>query len=117
MLAAWLAGVCVAVSTGVGFAAQRMLTGQWAGLAAWAAGASFVPSLALALGTWSGNSRTFEVVYTLLWYVGPMNQVPALDYMGVTPEAVAGEIPLYYLLASGALLVLALLGRWRQTRQ
>ena len=117
MLAAWLAGVCVAVSTGVGFAAQRMLAGQWAGLGAWAAGALFVPSLALALGTWSGSSRTFEVVYTLLWYVGPMNHVPALDYMGVTPEAVAGRIPLYYLSASGVLLVLAMLGRWRQTRQ
>jgi hypothetical protein len=117
VLAAWLAGVCVAAGTGLGFAAQRISSGQWAGLGAWAVGALFAPSLALALGTWSGSSRTFEVVYTLLWYVGPMNHVPALDYMGVTPEAAAGRIPVYYLSASGVLLALAVLGRWRQTRQ
>ena len=117
VLAAWLAGVCVAAGTGLGFAAQRISSGQWAGLGAWAVGALFAPSLALALGTWSGSSRTFEVVYTLLWYVGPMNHVPALDYMGLTPEALAEWVPLYYLCASGALLVLALFGRWQQTRQ
>jgi hypothetical protein len=117
VLAAWLAGVCVTAGTGLGFAAQRMFSGQWTGLGAWAVGALFIPSLALALGISSGSSRAFEVVYMLLWYVGPMNRVPALDYMGVTPEAAAGRIPVYYLSASGALLVLAVLGRWWQTRQ
>jgi hypothetical protein len=116
VLAAWLAGVCVATGSGIGFAAQRTLSGDWAGLGAWAAGALFIPSLALALGTWSGSSRAFEVVYALLWYVGPINHVPALDYMGATAAAVGGRSPFYYLLASGALLVLALLGRWRETQ-
>ena len=115
--AVWLAGVCVALMTGAGFAAQRILTGQWVALAAWAVGVLFIPSLALALGTWSGSSRMFEVVYTFLWYIGPINHVPALDYMGVTPEAVTGGVPLFYLLASGVLLGLALLGRQRQMRQ
>jgi hypothetical protein len=116
MAAQWLAGVCVAAVTGAGFAAQRGFTGGWDALAAWAAGALFIPSLALALGTWSGNSRTFEVVYTFLWYVGPMNQVAALDFMGVTSEAVANRVWVHTLLAAGALLGLALLGRWRQMR-
>jgi len=117
VLGTWLAGVLVAAVTGAGFAARSMFTGSWAGLGAWAAAALFVPSLALALGTWSGSSRAFEVVYTLLWYIGPINRVPALDYMGVTPQAMSGRIPLHYLGASGVLLVLALLGRWQQTRR
>jgi glucose uptake protein GlcU len=58
----------------------------------------------------------FEVVYTFLWYIGPINHVPALDYMGVTPEAVASGVSLCYLLASGVLLSLAVLGRWREMR-
>jgi hypothetical protein len=116
VFAVWLAGVCVTVLTGAGFAARRMLTGQWDALAAWAVGVLFIPSLALALGTWSGSSRMFEIVYTLLWYIGPINHVPALDYMGATPEAVVGEVSLCYLLACGALLGLGVLGRW-QVRQ
>ena len=38
----------------------------------------FIPSLALALGAWSNNSKVFEVLYVSLWYIGPMNKVYAL---------------------------------------
>jgi hypothetical protein len=117
ILAQWLAGLCVAVVTGAGFGAQRAFTGGWGDLAAWAAGALFIPSLALALGTWTNNSRAFELVYAFLWYVGPMNRVAGLDFMGVTPQAVAGGVWAYYLMAAGALLGLALLGRWLQLRR
>ena len=112
--AVWLAGACVALITGAGFAAQRILAGQWAALAAWAVGALFIPSLALALGTWSGSSRLFEVVYLLLWYIGPMNRVPLLDYMGVTSEAVAMGIPLYFAAITLLLMGASLAGRRRQ---
>jgi hypothetical protein len=117
MMAGWLAGVCVAAVTGAGFGVQRALIGAWGGLAAWAAGALFIPSLALALGTWTNNGRTFELVYAFLWYVGPMNRVAALDFMGVTPEAVAGGVWVYTLSAAGALLGLALLGRRLQMQR
>ena len=112
--AIWLAGVCVALMTGAGFAAQRVLAGQWTALAAWTVGALFIPSLALALGTWSSSSRLFEIVYLLLWYIGPMNRVPLLDYMGVTNEAVAMGIPLYYSAITVLLIGLSLIGRRRQ---
>ncbi len=117
ILAQWLAGVCVAAVTGAGFAAQRAFTGGWADLAAWSAGALFIPSLALALGTWTNNSRAFELVYAFLWYVGPRNRVAALDFMGATPEAVAGGVWVYYLSAAAALLGLALIGRWLNIRR
>jgi hypothetical protein len=113
---AWLAGVCVTAMAGAGFALRRAWTGQWDALAAWVVGALFVPSLALALGVWSGSRRAFEIVYTFVWYLGPVNRVSALDYMGVTDGALAGEVYLIYLGASVVLLGLALLGRWRQPR-
>jgi hypothetical protein len=117
LLSTWLVGMCVAAMAGGGFAIRQAVTGQWAAVGAWAVGVAFVPSLALALGTWSGSSRAFEVVYTLMWYLGPINRVPALDYVGFTPEAVVSRVPLCYLSASVVLLILAVLGRWRQMRR
>jgi hypothetical protein len=55
------------------------------GLAAWAAGALFIPALALALGTLTGAARTFQAVYTVLWYL-LINDVAAVDFMGALPS-------------------------------
>ena len=84
------------------------------GLLVWAAGALFIPSLALALGTWSGSSKLFEVVYTMWWYVGPMNQVPALDFTGASGDGAPPAMPLRYLALAAVLLTLAVVGRRRQ---
>ena len=110
--ACWLAGVIVAVLTGGGSALRLVLTGDGSGLAAWAVGAMFIPTLALALGVWSGSRKLFEVIYTLLWYVGPANQVPPLDYMGATGVT----SPLVFLTATLLLAAFALVGRQRQIR-
>jgi len=48
------------------------------------AGAIFVPTLALACGAISGTSRFFEIVYLVLWYVGPMNATPGVDFAAVS---------------------------------
>ena len=112
--AAWIAGLIVALATGSGAALRLLLAGQWGALLAWAVGAAFIPALALALGVWSGSSKMFEVIYFLLWYGGPMNQVPALDYLGATDEAVATGMPLIYLALTLLLLGLAFAGRQRQ---
>jgi len=39
---------------------------------------------ALALGTLSGASRFFEAGYLLVWYLGPINHLPALDFAAST---------------------------------
>jgi hypothetical protein len=117
LAAAWLAGLCVTAVAGSGYALRLVFAGQGPALAAWAAGALLIPSLALALGVWTGSRRAFEVVYTFLWYLGPVNQVAALDYVGVTAGALAGRFWRYHLLASVLLLALAALGRTRQVRQ
>jgi hypothetical protein len=117
LAAAWLAGLCVTAVAGSGYALRLVFAGQGPALAAWAAGALLIPSLALALGVWTGSRRAFEVVYTFLWYLGPINQVAALDYAGVTAGALAGRFWRYHLLAGVLLTVLAVLGRTRQVRQ
>jgi hypothetical protein len=115
-LATWLAGVIVAVLAGSGAALRLVLIGDWSSLSAWAVGALFIPTLALALGVWSGSGKAFEVVYAVLWYAGPMNRVPALDFMGTLEESVATNVPFNYLVLTAILIALAVVGRMRQLR-
>jgi hypothetical protein len=116
-LATWLAGVIVAVLAGSGAALRLVLIADWSALLAWAVGALFIPTLALALGVWSGSGKAFEVVYTVLWYAGPMNRVPALDFMGTLVESVATHVPSNYLVLTVLLMGLAVVGRRRQLRR
>ena len=112
--AVWVAGVIVAAGTGGGVAARLLMDRHWASLGAWTVGAMFIPALALALGVWSGSSKLFEGLYTVLWYIGPAQPTRELDFIGASPAAVASGIPLYYLAAAAALLAVAVVGRRRQ---
>jgi hypothetical protein len=98
----------VAIATGGGLGVRLLIDANWAGLAGWLAGALFVPTFALALGVWSGSSKLFEALYTLWWYVGPMNRTPGLDFTGITRAPFSTQ---FYLLATMALLMAAYLGR------
>jgi len=77
-----VAGVIFTLLAAVGPAGYFILTGDTAALGAFAAGAFFIPALAIFLGVWTGNPKTFEAVYLLLWYIGPLNEIPVLDFMG-----------------------------------
>ena len=110
----WLAGVVIALLTAGGMIAHFVLMNDWPGLLALGVGAIFVPALALAAGVWTGNSRLFEVVFVVLWYVGAINHVVALDFMGATGTAVDMHLPLVYALLAVVLLFLAFVGRQRQ---
>lgn len=112
--ATWLAGVALAVLTGSGAAIRFLVAGQWDSLGAWVVGALFIPTFALALGLWSRSSKLFEVLYLVLWYIGPMNQVPAMDYSGATPAGLAQGMPLVFLGVTALLLSAAVVGRRRQ---
>ncbi len=113
----YLAGVTVALLTASGVAIKCLATGSLGGLAGLLAGALFVPALALACGTWSGGSKLFEAIYVLIWYVGPLQPVPALDFMGASDLAVAAGVPLAYAAAAAALFAVAVAGRrWRMAR-
>jgi hypothetical protein len=112
--AVWLAGVILALLTGSGFAVRLFLAGNMKGLLAWSIGALFIPTFALSLGVWSGSSKPFEILYTVLWYVGPMHAMPPLDFMGSAPATAATRYPFVYLVLACGLGLAALAGRKRQ---
>ncbi len=112
--AVWCAGVVLALITGSGFALRLLVAGNWRGLLAWLIGAAFIPTLALALGVWSGTGKPFEILYTLLWYVGPMHATVPLDFMGSAPATALTRVPLVYLALAAGMALAAVAGRKRQ---
>jgi ABC-type transport system involved in multi-copper enzyme maturation permease subunit len=109
---AWLAGFVVALLMGGGTLIRFGLAGEVTSQLSLTAGLLFIPSLALALGVWTGSSKAFEVVYVVFWYLGLLNKVLELDYLGLhTPQ----NWPVYLLL-SLAFFFLAVLGRQRQLK-
>ena len=112
--ATWLAGVLVAVIVGGGVGLHLLAVGNTQGFATWLVGAFFVPALALACGVWTNGSRLFEALYLFLWYAGPLNRVPNLDYMGASGELHTVGVTVVYAIVTAILFLLAILGRRRQ---
>ena len=108
--AQWLAGFIVTLIMASGAILNFMIHNETAAIFSLFVGAFFITSLALALGVWSGASKTFEIVYITLWYVGPMNKIPAVDYV----NASGMSNPLSFLLFTIILIVAAFIGRARQ---
>jgi hypothetical protein len=115
--ALWLSGVLVSVLAGSGVGLRLLLAGEWAHLLGWAVAGLFIPTMALALGVWSGTSRAFEGLYVAWWYIGPLQGTPGLDFMALSQRALDAGLPLRYLSATVVLIAVALLGRWRQVRR
>jgi hypothetical protein len=111
LLAIWVAGVCVAALAGSGLGLHLLVAGDFAGLEAWTAGALFIPALALALGVWTESRKPFEALYTIWWYIGPVEHMSKLDFMGTT---VGSSTPRLYLAGSAVLLIAAC--AWRRVR-
>ncbi|KOG56237.1 hypothetical protein ADK76_20450 [Streptomyces griseoflavus] len=85
-LAEWSAGFALTAATGCVPLLRLAMAGDWQGVASWAGGAVFIPSLSLALGSLSRTHRLFQALYLPLWYC-VFNGLPLLDYMGATrPE-------------------------------
>ena len=96
----------------VGAIIRFTVDGDSVGLLALFSGAFFIPSLALASGLWSGTSKLFEILYMLIWYLGPLNKLMALDYIG----SHGNGRPEFFIPFSIVLIVLAFIGRTRQIR-
>ena len=127
LIATWTAGFILTLIAGSGVIVRLILASAWNVTLSVVVAAAFIPAAALALGIWSGGSKLFEVVYLLLWTLGPMNQMMAalgfplvadqflaFDYIGSSDVAISEGMPLYYAVFTILLLALALIGRKQQ---
>jgi len=114
LVAQWIAGSALGLAIGAGPLLRALVAGDTLHVTAQLAGVVFIPALALACGAWSGGARLFEVIYALTWYGGPLNRVPALDYLGihgVSPSSIGA-----WAAAALALLALAAAARGARSR-
>lgn len=89
----WSAGALVTLLAGSGVGLRLLIGGSWDHLLGWAAAVLFIPTLAVALGTWSASSKFFEALYVTGWYIGPVNQFVPLDFMSLSDEAIVRGMP------------------------
>jgi hypothetical protein len=113
----WLVGVLIALAMQCTVVARLALAGEWAASLAALIGALFAPSLALALGCWSGTSKLFQAIYLFVWYLASVQGVIWVDFMGHFPRTVQLGIPWVVAILTIALLVVAAFGRRRQVWQ
>ncbi|WP_156043425.1 ABC transporter permease subunit [Paenibacillus sp. UNC451MF] len=109
----WIAGIVLTMLISSGVAVRLLMEQEMTMLSIWAAGAVFVPTLALACGVWIRSGKTFEIVYMALWYLGPLNGAPLLNFMDLT----AGYNVWIYLTAALILYTAALLGRIKRLNE
>ncbi|WP_424357529.1 hypothetical protein [Methanocella sp. MCL-LM] len=112
--AAWLCGFTVTITLCSGVLFSLVAASDFGGVLAVTAGAILIPSMALAMGIWSGTSKLFEALYLTLWYVGPVNHYPALDYAGITAVSGVTVIPVTWIGLALVFVALAVIGRYRQ---
>jgi hypothetical protein len=116
LLACWLAGFVLAAVFGSAAGLRILATQGPAGLLPWLAGAALLPSMALALGVFSGTSKPFEGILTAMWYIGPMNRVSGIDYTGASNGAATMHYVVMYFVISVGLVAVAAAWRSRQIR-
>lgn len=85
--AIWVVGYIVTAITGSGMLIRFLVEGDLLHIVYWMIGSLFIPTFALGLGVLTHSKKTFEVLYMILWYVGPINKVPVLDFLGAGLEA------------------------------
>jgi hypothetical protein len=110
--AQWIAGFIITLIMAGGAVARFAINGDTVGLLALFSAAFFIPSLALATGVWSGTIKLFEILYMVIWYLGPLNKVPGLDFIG----SHSNGYPQFFIPFSAALLAFAMYGRMRQIK-
>lgn len=106
-LSSLMAGICVSLLMSSGILLRFAVNGAWGNFAAWTAGALFVSVLALLCGTLSGSRRLFEGVYLALLYLGPINNIGPLDFLGVQSRHTA-----VYFIAFALLLFAGVAMQW-----
>ncbi|MGM0165340.1 hypothetical protein IGI39_000282 [Enterococcus sp. AZ135] len=78
-----IAGLLILGLTSGGILIRFALAGAWPHFGAWLVGLFFIASLAMMLGTLTGNRKPFEGLFIALLYFGPINNLGSFDFTGV----------------------------------
>jgi len=115
LLSGWLAGVLVTSLLISGVIIGRFFHAESLGLSAWILSTIFIPTFAIFLGSLGSTSKLFEVLYPVLWYLGPFNtqsQLAYLDFLGIHSQAPVNIQPLIFQFGIVVMIGIAIWGRY-----
>jgi len=105
--AVWVSGLLLACMTGGGMVIRMILEGDTEHLMYWVSAVILIPSFSLASGVLTKTNRTFEVLYMIIWYLGPFNKTPYIDFLGsrFSEGSTWGILSIYLIISIGLLMV------------
>jgi hypothetical protein len=112
--ASWVAGILLAIVTVAGAFGRAGFATDLPYISTLVIASLLIPTLALALGVLSGGCQLFEVVYLFLWYVGPINHVPGMDFLGTVQGVDSWSLNAVYFEVTLIMLSTAFVVRRRQ---
>jgi hypothetical protein len=113
----WLAGFFIAAGIGIFIGVRALILGDFGTLTHWLIGAMFIPSLAMTCGIMTSGRKLFEVLYTILFYIGPLNKVPLCDFTGsVINRNIQSSLSLWGAITGSLLLTTILVRKWQLSR-
>jgi hypothetical protein len=106
----WVAGVVITFLISSGAFVKFLTLQDTIGVKALLIGILFIPSFALTCGILSGANKSFEILYVLIWYLGPLNQLAIMDFLGLSSDSHS----IMFLIISGLLILLSFFIRKKQ---
>jgi hypothetical protein len=101
-----VAGIIFTMLINLSVILKFIISSDYLGIVYILMGSVFVNALGMFIGTVSKNSTAFEIIYTILWYVGILNGFASLDFLGLTKAAVSSHTPIMFF-AVGIVLLIA----------
>ena len=101
-----VAGILFTILINISIIIKFIILNDFPGVMYISMGIFFVNALGMFIGNVAKNSTAFEIIYTILWYVGMLNGLTSLDFLGLTKTAVSAHIPIVFF-AVGIVLLIA----------
>ena len=115
LMSMFFAGSIILIIAVSGVLIRFLLIQDYIAITSLLVGIMFMVALAIACASLSRTSRMFEIIFTFIWYLGPMQQQSFLDFMGANHSASQSHyLPYIFLSISAVLLGLGALGRKAQ---
>ncbi|GAA0077439.1 hypothetical protein UT300005_18170 [Clostridium sp. CTA-5] len=104
-----IAGILFTIMINISIIIKFILLKNFLGVIYILIGIFFVNTFGMLMGNITKNSTAFEIIYIILWYVGMLNGLTSLDFLGLTKIAVSKHIPIMYLVVGIILLITSII--------
>lgn len=92
----FIAGTIISMIMGSGIALRLIIMNNFMGLLMFILASMLIPALALVLGVLTRNNKLFEILYVIIWYLGPINHIELLNFTHIINPSLS-LIKIYFL--------------------